>query len=1219
MEERSLAYASYWRNSLADAELGRGALSQRDVSVFTRISLPELFKGVMPADLVQAWFAAEPEHVKTVEVTIRPQVHVARTEDGQRPNNGVPEYLTPLVTPGVLARDGRLYPASGTVIPRDLLEPLERGSFAIGSVTDLDTFLTSDAIPGIDWDADVDEPLDPQGFAERWQSYRAGCSRLLEVVCVGRLASGVLMETADYAFLVKKDSIQAAARRILALYDHMRSANRSAPLFDQYASEAVDAVEPGLPAHALFSTRLGHASDAFALAALQRDALSHLLAARESEILAINGPPGTGKTTLLLSVVATLWARAALEKGEPPFIVAASTNNQAVTNIIDAFGRDFAAGSGPLAGRWLSQVKSFGAYFPARSREEKAARRYQTRNFFHNLESESNVEQAERDYLRAAATAFPEFQLPDLESLARQEWELLCEQERHSVAAPLSRDAFAERFRETKIRPLIERVVDRLHSQLSAEVQKLRTMEAAWKDLERARDSVRNDLGEDPAAAMAARLHEEQRLETLTRACDVLREQWEEYCARESILYALFAWLPPVARKRLRVACLFLKRAWPEGLAQESWAKFEQIEPALDELGSQLRKARDRQQHLVRRGASLLEDERQCEQRWGTAIEPLLTSPISALLDLAQADVLADKLIRFPIFLLTTHYWEGRWLLDMGPLLKQLEEERSKTGATARTKRWRRWMKLTPCIVSTFHMLPSLLEVSRYEGNNTFVDDYLYNFADLLIVDEAGQVLPEVAGASFALAKRALVIGDTLQIEPMWSLPSKVDIGNLLREKLLPESDYYQPFERLCEIGKTASAGSVMRIAQCATRYHQASDLPRGLFLFEHRRCFNEIIRYSNDLCYRGKLDPVRGTKISALQSGGADCDRLPALGYLHVDGICQSRGGGSRFNLLEAEVIAAWLAERKDELEATYRKPLGDIVGVVTPFISQVQAITRACRKLGLRVGSEEDELTVGTVHSLQGAERLIMIFSPVYSKHADGGFIDKKSSMLNVAVSRAKNTFLVFGDMDVLELVPSSSPRGKLAALLFRDDTQELQFQRPVRKDLQPSQASIAQLRDAREHDDFLRNVLTVAAREVHIVSPWIRLDCVRDTGALRAMADAVRRGVDVRVYTDLGSNTWDRDRSVQERKHRELKATVAALDAEKIRAVLVRKVHSKVVIGDENIYCVGSFNWFSARRDADGERHETSLVYRGRQLTNEVKAMKESLQARVARFGQ
>ena len=76
---------------------------------------------------------------------------------------------------------------------------------------------------------------------------------------------------------------------------------------------------------------------------------------------------------------------------------------------------------------------------------------------------------------------------------------------------------------------------------------------------------------------------------------------------------------------------------------------------------------------------------------------------------------------------------------------------------------------------------------------------------------------------------------------------------------------------------------------------------------------------------------------------------------------------------------------------------------------------------------------MTVGTVHALQGAERPVIIFSPVYSKDADGSFIDSSSSMLNVAVSRAKDSFLVFGDMDVFRAAPQTTPRGLLAQFLL------------------------------------------------------------------------------------------------------------------------------------------------------------------------------------------
>lgn len=48
----------------------------------------------------------------------------------------------------------------------------------------------------------------------------------------------------------------------------------------------------------------------------------------------------------------------------------------------------------------------------------------------------------------------------------------------------------------------------------------------------------------------------------------------------------------------------------------------------------------------------------------------------------------------------------------------------------------------------------------RDNASGSYRTEYLFNHIDLLIVDEAGQVLPEVAGPSFALAKRALVIAD---------------------------------------------------------------------------------------------------------------------------------------------------------------------------------------------------------------------------------------------------------------------------------------------------------------------------------------------------------------------------------------------------------------------------------------------------------------------------
>jgi hypothetical protein len=128
---------------------------------------------------------------------------------------------------------------------------------------------------------------------------------------------------------------------------------------------------------------------------------------------------------------------------------------------------------------------------------------------------------------------------------------------------------------------------------------------------------------------------------------------------------------------------------------------------------------------------------------------------------------------------------------------------------------------------------------------------------------------------------------------------------------------------------------------------------------------------------------------------------------------------------------------------------------------------------------------MTVGMIHSLQGAEKPIVIFSPVYSKHEDGGFIDRSRSMLNVAVSRAKDSFLVFGDMDVFASVPAETPRALLASYLFREPANALEFDYLPREDRKTGRTEITVLRDAREHDIFLLKTLTANAREIHIVT--------------------------------------------------------------------------------------------------------------------------------------
>ncbi len=1073
MDKNALGFASYWRNSLADAESGKGSFKRKDAQNFTHWH--GIAAGRLDEAIVSKFFEGEKDDVETVDVILRPKVYFRLLQHGKDRSAGAPDIVTPIVTPALLSREGFLYPTPATSIPRDLLEPLPKGAFSIGEIGQYDkykTIHTSFSInfdDGIDKTAETDEEREARYAAlqQEWRQYLDDSERLLKNVAGDWIKNPEQYELAEHGYIVKTAQSGGACFHILSLYDHLLVCKKVVPLFNRFASREVHAAESLLAPGAKFSDRLGHSGDKFPLAKAQRDALSHFLDARHGDILAVNGPPGTGKTTLVLSIIATQWARAALEKSEPPVIIATSTNNQAVTNIIEAFGKDFSQGTGAMAGRWLPELKSFGAYFPSSTRKAEAAKKYQTEDFFNQVESKEYVEDALLFYLEKAKAAFPE----------------------KDCSSP-------------------EKVIELLHGQLAAKSEQLIRLNATWQTLSQvraARELIANDIEQYLDNLNKLLSGQEQKITLLKSA----KTEWKKYRAGESLIYSLFSWLPVVRSKRQYQIQLFLEDKLGALIAGNQWSDPETIERNIDGLLNSAEREQTTYRQQIDSAHEIILKEQQAVQEW-QRLALNLGYEGDEELSFSQADELADTQIRFPAFLLTTHYWEGRWLMDMASI-DDLQEEKKKKGAKGVTARWQRRMKLTPCVVMTCYMLPGNMQISEHKGQRKFEKSYLYDFADLLIVDEAGQVLPEVAAASFALAKKALVIGDTEQLPPIWSIAPAIDVGNMLAEKILSGStqeEITEKYTAIADLGKSAASGSVMKIAQFASRYQYDPELARGMYLYEHRRCYDNIIGYCNTLCYHGKLLPKRGREESNL---------MPAMGYLHIDGKGELASSGSRYNLLEAETIAVWLAENQQNIEAHYGKSLHEVVGIVTPFSAQVSTIKQALGKQGISTGANEKSLTVGTVHSLQGAERAIVIFSPVYSKHEDGGFIDSDNSMLNVAVSRAKDSFLVFGDMDLFEVQPASSPRGLLAKYLFESEKNALSFDYKERKDLKTSGTKIYTLHGVEQHDNFLNQTFENTSKHITIVSPWLTWQRLEQTGFLDSMIAACSRGINVTIVTD------------------------------------------------------------------------------------------------------
>lgn len=211
---------------------------------------------------------------------------------------------------------------------------------------------------------------------------------------------------------------------------------------------------------------------------------------------------------------------------------------------------------------------------------------------------------------------------------------------------------------------------------------------------------------------------------------------------------------------------------------------------------------------------------------------------LSCMEDMA---VRLDISYRYQMFWYAIHHRETEFIHRLSSCTGNL-------GCSERTvylRRLRRLACVMPVFISTFHSLPRYMTCT-HDGNPSVP---LYNTIDLLIVDESGQVSPELAVPSFSLARQAILVGDIEQIEPIWPVSGQYSFINLRRFGVVTSSkDPLYAF--LAEHGFLSSSGNIMKMARKSSSYQV--DCERGAFLREHRRCLDSIIAYCNDYVYHG-------------------------------------------------------------------------------------------------------------------------------------------------------------------------------------------------------------------------------------------------------------------------------------------------------------------------------------------------------------------------------
>lgn len=1249
----------YWRNTLADEDLmglsatdspvrtttdavRSGNLDEKSVKTLQRAwedyrsraardqtaaDLADSYEGAVPIVIFMKGFAPKHEHGKTIGNKVSGSVHYT------------------LYVPATLSPSGFFSFTADSLpwIGREFMLPNEEADDRVplvGEVEAFDKWLTR-------------HPLG----SSAWPDLMEWCDGLWTQVTGDRVPADFI-SLPDARIDVAK-SVRYAGRNLCQLYDALLAEAKTPNLLNRLCRGSADhtIAGEGLRCRQLAAPR-GTMSTAYGLANSQADAVAAFSGMTPGEILAVNGPPGTGKTTLLQSVIASEVVARAVVGRDPAVIVGTSTNNQAVVNINRSLNEILqenpAAALFPWARRWVPDAETYGLYLPAGEDKAKDAAKTgyaiavkngnEWTGFPEREKDAAYLTKARLDWLKLYGETYglePESVQAGLETLRTDLARITGEVQ--AVHGILDRFASIDHWWRATAGDVAPRsIIDQEEAGLTAAVEQAtkacRDAEAAVEAARASRDAVAAKVDAVARAAEHAISQHQAHMHQLIGIKGKVLAALAPYGFLEALAEAIPFFRSLFVHKRIARLCalaahapligeLFEREAWHNDPA--AWAV--RADQVIQEAAAEMARLRDMETEDARRrredlaraddalrlaaqtretAARKVEEAKASRQTRLDQLEAKINELYDRTSDLRQGydalvvraisdfqvkvpderhslkmptiadfDWLLDVTWRHMAFQKAMRYWEGRWIIEA----QGVQEDRVnvKGGRLGTEARFRRWCMLTPCLVVTLHSLPKHFRFTSRLGNDgAWVSNFMLDFVDLLIMDEAGQVGPHIGAAAFALASRAVVVGDIYQIEPVSRVSRGADYGNCARlglGSMWYDGDPVSP-HLVSEPSDGVSQGSVMRLAQSATcAVTPGTEKEPGILLTEHRRCRSEIVEYCNRLIYKGRLEPLSPPRPKE--------PPLPAMAWAHIRGSATKKGG-SNINPLEAEALAGWIAENAEAWcgERYYGRPIEDVVAVVTPFRPQARMVKAALE----RAGKQFAKVTVGTVHSLQGAEKPIVVFSPTYSADtAKGLFFDRKPNMLNVAVSRAKDSFVVIGDMRLFRR-SGRSPSSILGSVLFANDQSELpdvdgNYRFPRELLVQGERISTLD-----RHREVLRTALTEAGagQLVVIASPWITMKAIEADGLPALISHAVQnRGAWVRIVVD-------RELSAQNPSHRAADAIAEMMRAGAIVSA-VANMHNKTLITGPSEMVEGSFNWLSANRQRGDQfiRHETS----------------------------
>jgi len=335
----------------------------------------------------------------------------------------------------------------------------------------------------------------------------------------------------------------------------------------------------------------------------------------------------------------------------------------------------------------------------------------------------------------------------------------------------------------------------------------------------------------------------------------------------------------------------------------------------------------------------------------------------------AFVDVAAKQVRNNLDLLFRTFFGRHAWSPRMRPIMQGL---------------WTTFFSVVPVMSTTFASVERMLGYLDVEA------------IGWLLIDEAGQAVPQAAIGSLMRAKRAVIVGDPIQLPPVTSLPTELST-QIAAEFRVDNERFVAPSASVQALADATSMWGTTIVSNGAgTRV--------GVPLVVHRRCAEPMFSLSNTLAYGGMMVLGRGSRRSGIR------EVLGPSTWIDVrPGRCEDK-----WSVAEGEAVLQLFQKLNhsglDELDLYLISPFRIVAQKLRALLVAKRVLTRWTTEPRQWVRDR-----IGTVYTVQGREAdtvIAVLGAAEPERRGARAWAGEGVNQLNVAVTRAKENLYVVGN---------------------------------------------------------------------------------------------------------------------------------------------------------------------------------------------------------------